>query len=158
MNFGRRQAHRRLILLLAPIAFVLFGAAILDRGGMPVSTALPDFSNRGDVSEGAAASWGDRLWSKEDLFTGWPARLVAYPNRRFELKPLRPLEKPDVLLYWTPGSGSADSLPSDAHLLGRLGGTGIRRFILPDHGIGGPSGRGNGALILYSLGHQEVVT
>jgi len=57
-----------------------------------------------------------------------------------------------VLAYWTPAGGSSDSLPADAWLLGAVGGLRPQAFAVPE----AVQGR-EGQLVLYSLGHQEVL-
>lgn len=172
MISSRRKAHRSLVFVLAPIASVVFVTALMQPAPNPVVDRLPTFlegpqahldgqkARNGAQQAQKDVEPGAPLWVKEDLFSDWPARVSAYRRRVLELKPLRPLIKPDVLVYWTPERFSGATLPQDAHLLGRIGGTSVRRFVLPDHGPlqGAAAPNHAGSLVLYSLGHQEVVT
>lgn len=159
MIASHRRRHRLLVVLLGPLALGLLLAAWAAREGPARVAALPAFASA-DAAAGALGS-GDALWQREDLFVDWPARVTAYastgraaPGLALELKPLRPLVLPDVLLYWSHGAETvADRLPQDAHLLGRIGGPIVHRFALPAVAARGPAGQ----LVLYSLGHQEVV-
>jgi hypothetical protein len=178
---GHRRIHRLIVLFLAPVALGVFVAAVIDRASAPDASPAANLLRRTSVSVDRAIERGDVIWSREDLFVNWPARVIAYQfsgevaergpvpssHRALEIKPLRPIGKPDVLLYWAPATEGAStqspdgraltSLPADAHLLGRIGGTGIRRFKLPGHGDWTASRASGGSLILYSLGHQEVI-
>lgn len=60
------------------------------------------------------------------------------------------LRSPDVLAYWS-AETPADRLPSGAVLLGAL--SAGRANVLPRP----PGAGGEGSLIFYSLGHQEIV-
>jgi hypothetical protein len=136
-----------MIFVLGPISLGVLALALTSRGAAPLVPVLPAWS-------AAPRSEGAVLWEREDLFPGWPARLSVRADRSAELKALRPLVAPDVLVYWTPDAAvDLGSLPADAHLVARLGGTAVHRFTLPAHDVPAPAG----ALVLYSLGHQEVV-
>ena len=142
-----RRRHRFLLIGLAPIALGVLVSALAARAPTPRVAALPVVAA---VAEGGAV-----LWEREDLFPSWPARVTGRAGRVIELKALRPLIRPDVLVYWTPtAKAGLATLPEDAHLVGRIDGTTVQRFPLPAHGRPVP----DGALVLYSLGHQEVVT
>ncbi len=76
------------------------------------------------------------------------------PSRGLELELGQDLILPDVLFYW---SRSADkenpsSLASDAWLLGAIGGPDSSPLEVPDS-----LELGSGRLVLYSLGHAQVV-
>lgn len=151
MIASRRRAHRVLVLVLAPISLVLLVASVMGRRPEPVVGALPGLLSP------ESQETGEPLWSRDDVFPSWPARVLGYRTGAIELKPLRPLDRPDVLLYWTPGSSSEGRLPEDAHLIGRIGSTRRQRFQLPNHDTAAGAPPGGGTLIVYSLGHQEVV-
>jgi len=63
-------------------------------------------------------------------------------------EPLQRLLMPDLLVYWSPIQPAGEALPQQARLLGSLHGADIRSRSFPTDGY----------LILYSLGHQRVVT
>lgn len=151
MIASRRRAHRFFVGALAPVALGMLFAGGSQR--MP-QNALPDLPRFAFASDGVGSvGSGTRLWEREDLFLGWPARVAAYAGGELELMPLRPLRQPDVLVYWAPGGAPSAALPADAHLLGRLGSPVVHRFRLPTHAAQADAGE----LVLYSLGHQEVV-
>jgi hypothetical protein len=175
MIAAHRRRHRLIFLFVGPALVAFFLAALNSRPSPPTMADLPSLAHASAVSSAhrvpGALGEGEVIYRREDLFPGWPARVIAYlgdkqgreQSREIELKPLRPLAAPDVLLYWAPAvadsalgddaAQSAPRLPLDAHLLGRIGGTERRRFVLPDHDVPAESG----ALILYSLGHQVVI-
>jgi hypothetical protein len=66
-----------------------------------------------------------------------------------ELAPHADLGQPDLLVYWS-RDGALDRLPEHATLLGRLAGTEVRRFALPE-------GARAGRVHLFSLGHGALV-
>ncbi len=167
MIASHRRRHRLGLLILAPVTLALFAAALWGRQPMPQVSILPHFEassvdgSRHD--EDSPRRMIRQLWSREDLFPGWPARISVDDRRVVWLQPLRPLIAPDVLIYWSPGKELSERLPDDAHLLGRLAGTRAVRLVLPEHGMtASPGGDGApdrpwGSLTLYSLGHQTIV-
>lgn len=108
-----------------------------------------------------------RLGAGEDLFGVWPARLSWWSDGQIEITPLRPLDRPELLVYWSPGEITGGQIPDDAHLIGRLTSSRPHRFALPETNAGRTAdsiGRANeetsaarGQLVVYSLGHQEIV-
>lgn len=149
-----RRRHRLMITVLAVGIPVVFLAAlgartppptteelpstVVDRGRVPGMAADQEISDFFSTTDGAPAVTL-RLWASELVIAG--------------LEPEAPLTAPDVLVYWSPsaeGDSTMDALPDDARLLGPLPGHGDRAFPLP-------TGSAEGALILYSLGWQEVV-
>ena len=168
MIAAHRRRHRIAMLLLAPITLGLAAAAVLSRPPAPLVDSIPAIlasaPGLADAARIGGVGTGDSLWQREDLFAAWPVRLTAYrvaghaaPVAAYaiDLKLLRPLIKPDVLVYWSPHveDGQGGKLPEDIHLLGRVGGTAWQRFAIPAHEIPVASG----ALYLYSLGHQELI-
>ena len=88
---------------------------------------------------------------RDDLWPGLPIRTALYRGPRGAVLIVQALEeipRPDLLVYWTRAGTGRDRLPGDAVLLGPLTGLEPARFELPD-----PQGR----LMLYSLGHQELL-
>lgn len=146
---SHRRAHLWIHFVLWPLAFVLLAAGIAGRRPVPLLGAWPSF-----LADPPAAA-REILWSREDLFDGWPARVTARVDGSIDVKPLRPIDRPDLLLYWAAGAVSGTALPGDAHLLGRITGTTVQRIRLPDRLPDGPAEYGS--LVVYSLGHQEIV-
>lgn len=147
MIASHRRAHLWIHLVLWPVAFALLAAAVANRRPVPLVGAWPSFLMD------APTAPSEILWSREDLFDGWPARVTAHVDGSIDVKPLRPLDRPDLLLYWTTGAIAGAALPGDAHLLGRITETTVHRFRLPEH----PPEHKQGSLVVYSLGHQEIV-
>lgn len=151
-----RRAHRRLHAALWPVAFAVVVAALATRRPVDAPSDWPAFLARVEqartTATGRAGSTSESrpLWSRDDAFGAWPARLTVYGDGQLELRPRRPLDRPELLLYWIPGALDGDRLPGDARLLGRVTGTHAQRFSLP-------RGGGAGSLVLFSLGHGTIV-
>lgn len=155
---SRRRAHRVLVGGLGPIALASLGVALAARESPPTLAELPGFASSASARVAEGQDVASPRWTREDLFGAWPARVTLRVDGTVELKPLRPIGLPDVLVYWVAPREDAggEGLPADAHLLGRIGGTVARSFRLPAHAET-PSSEGSmGRLVLYSLGHQEV--
>jgi len=143
-----RGRHRLMIGLIAPLVIVLFVLALKARPSLPVMDEPP--AALVEPSPGD----GEVLFERPELFSR-PAiagrvRATA-TGLQLELEPREAPRLPSVLVYWT----AAASPPSiadlaSARLLGPLDDTRTQVFPLPD------SARG-GYLVLYSLGHQELV-
>lgn len=144
-----RRRHRLTTTVLALAVPVLYGIALTGRPAEPTADALPP-------ALAGASPAGELIHDYGALFAGQAVatRLRgAGPDRWIELEPRGPIARPEVLVYWTPETaGPADRLPQDAFLLGALAGLRPRTFAVP----AGALGR-DGRLVLYSLGHQEVV-
>ncbi len=143
-----RKRHRRTVSALAVLVPALYVLALAARPDPPVVDALPPAL--------ADPTPGEVLSDYGALFTGQAiaARLRGDGAARWvELEPREPVARPEVLVYWAPGSeGGYDRLGDGAVLLGALAGARPRAYPLPDAALGR-----DGRLVLYSLGHQEVV-
>lgn len=141
-----RRRHRLTVASLAVALPVLYVVALAARPDEPVVDQLPPA-----LAEAAA---GEVDQDFGELVTD-PA--VAVRSRTdgaqwwVELDPGAPIALPEVLVYWTP-STVADRLPEDAFLIGSLAGARARAHGMPRDALGR-----DGTLVLYSLGHQEVV-
>lgn len=178
MIASQRRTHGRLHRLLWPCLFGLFATALATRQPAPVNDPWPDAlvarltpstpqrpASGNATAEAAQASRPKAalLGVREDLFGAFPARVLVRVDGTLELAPLRPIDRPELLLYWSALQSPADSsigakpdrLPSDALLLGRIAGTGTHHFRLPDEAL--RAGSSSGRLVLFSLGHQEIV-
>ena len=147
MIASHRRAHLGIHLVLWPLAFALLYGAMAGRPPLPRVGAWPDFLGDPPVAP------SEILWAREDLFGAWPVRVTAHVDGTIDVKPLRPLDRPDLLLYWTAQTVRLTPLPPDAHLLGRIAGTTVQRFRLPEPR---PADE-HGSLVVYSLAHQEIV-
>lgn len=159
---SRRRAHRSIHLLLWPGLAAFFTYSLAETASKPApfdwTSVLVDRTT--NTPNGADPRDAEPIWTREDAFGLWPARLAVHRDGRLELTPLRPLDRPELLLYWSPpidseGSASDERLPAEAILLGRIFAARAQSFALPDAVRG--STRRRGALVVYSLGHQEIV-
>jgi hypothetical protein len=143
-----RSRHLALTTALAVLLPLGYIAGLSARVDVPTSDpAHLDVVETGHLIWESAALWGDlpivtRRWA------GGPPP----GGNALELDVRADLEKPDLLLYWSAGgAGDTPGLPPDAVLLGPVGGAGVHHFPVPD------GRRDEGDLLLYSLGHQEIV-
>lgn len=177
MIAAHRRAHRRIHVLLWPAVGLLLAAALATRRPVDAPSDWPGFlaENAESRATGAetrtgidAASSSRRAsdreaprWSREDAFGAWPARLSRLADGRLEIRPHRPLDRPELLVYWLPGAFDGARLPDDARLLGRLTGSHAQRFALPPEvataDASGVDDDETGTLVLFSLGHGEIV-
>lgn len=69
------------------------------------------------------------------------------------IRPSVELLKPDLLVYWSPVTGTdSDTELAEATLVGRLTGNSWRRLSLPTSAQGI-----SGSLLIYSMAHQQVL-
>lgn len=97
-------------------------------------------------------------WESRELLQRLPAEVRVYDasgpqfGGAVEIAPIEDPRRPDVIVYWSSDSEIREVVPADSHLLGRLAGVQLRRFLLPPAAATQP-----GSLYFYSLGHQELV-
>lgn len=132
-----RTRHRVVTTLLALVVPVLFLYGLGARRPIPANDTLP-IAAQTSAPEGAESiAFGDvpvdaRYWdgaSGPHVQVAWRAAPVA----------------PDVLVYWSAGSGGGEELPAGATFVGAVEGRALR---LPSAG---------GTVVLYSLAHRAVV-
>lgn len=134
-----RQRHARIIGILAVVVPLLFLMALAARPNWPTQ----------QVSGTAPSSGGWTAFGSEDSVRA----LIESKGVRDWLHLARDetLARPDVLVYWAEEAPAKDApFPIDAVLLGPLGDTGTVTFDLPARSTAG-------TLLLYSLGHREIV-
>lgn len=138
MNARLRAQHRSIFVVLGAALPALVAAAVIRR---PKSVQEP----------GAAP--GLEEWSAVAPVAGEPPRLSIDGLRaRVALPP--DWNEPDALLYLLPrGARAARSVPAEALFLGVVRSGGPRSFALPAL----PEPPETGALLLYSLAHQEIL-
>ena len=151
MIAGLRRRHRAMILLLIIPILAVFVLGLSVRKGIP---AVAEFPQTGTYSPTGQSSV---LEQRNDLFPELPIdvrlrRQTEGGSLFFEFEIKANLKKPDLLVYWVPGTGQADGVPAGATLLGSLGGTGAYWFPLPRS-----AGEKDGGLLIYSLAHQSRV-
>ncbi len=141
-----RRRHRvmvTLLLIAVPVGLVL---ALAARPPVPVVEGLP-------AALAAGPGFGGGDVESYDVFGELGVAVRSYhaaDGAVLELTPAEPLARPDVLVYWS-GETASDRLPDGAVLLGALSDR-ARTYSVP----AAAAGRA-GHLVLYSLGHQEVV-
>lgn len=143
-----RRRHRLMIGFVTPLVIVFFVLALKARPYPPVMEAAPS------ALIAPSPSLEPVIFERPDLFQrpavqGRVRGTIA--GLQLELEPLEPLRLPSVLVYWTdsPTTPSVADLAA-ARLLGPLSDTRTQVFPLPNAVSGGH-------LVLYSLGHQEIV-
>lgn len=159
---SRRRAHRSIHLLLWPglAAFFTYSLAETASTLAPFDWTSVLVDRTTNNTNGVGPRDDEPIWTRDDAFGLWPARLAIHRDGRLELTPLRPLDRPELLLYWSPpidseANASDERLPAEAVLLGRIFAARQQSFALPDAVRGATDRRG--ALVVYSLGHQEIV-
>ncbi|MEM7350286.1 MAG: hypothetical protein AAF657_05740 [Acidobacteriota bacterium] len=143
-----RRRHRWMTMLLAVVLPVLYIVALAGRQAEPIMAAVPSVLAVGTVAGGEATAEGLAI-------EGLPvtARVVLSGSSwTLELTPSEPLARPEVLVYWSDTAGPAERLPDGAYLLGAFGGVRAQAYAVSEAVMGRP-----GSLVLYSLGHQEVL-
>lgn len=150
-----RTSHRRVWTIFAITMPLLFLGAIWVRPPLTDPLAAPlilteAFENQSP--KGRKVSSHLRLGSKQalglEVFHESVQQEAQYWVR---VSPSMPVLYPDVLVYWTEAKPSMDSLKS-AFLLGRLEGLSPRTFAWPP-----VAARKDGYIVLYSLGHRQIV-
>jgi hypothetical protein len=124
--------------------------ALLQRPGVALTEELPAvlLSRSANVQTPAV--------DREDLFSDRAIRVRQWRSgvlALIEIEPLQAFGKPDVLAYWSrEDSDTSGGLPGNAFLLGPVTLGTARTFPLPRAALGT-----SGHLLLYSLGHAEVI-
>ncbi|MEO8429377.1 MAG: hypothetical protein ABI651_19975 [Verrucomicrobiota bacterium] len=143
-----RRRHRVMVCTLGVLLPFVFVAGIAARRPVPVARSVPV------ELESKLSDFGTVVWTKADLLPG--QRIITSLRRNAASLVavtfmFRDLAKPDVLVYWATGKGTAvEGLPDNARLLGAL-----------SNGVPLPipaAARGEaGRVVLYSLADHEVV-
>jgi hypothetical protein len=142
-----RRRHRLMVCILGAVLPVALAAGIAARRPVPMAISVPpELTHK-------TASFGDVLWTKADV---WPDQRIITSLRRDSAGSVaveftfRELVKPDVLVYWVAGKGTAGAdLPDNARLLGAL----VNRIPLPiPSDLRGETGQ----FVLYSLAEHQI--
>ncbi len=133
---------------------VLYVVALAARPDEPVTDPLPAAlagAMPGDVDNDFGELISDpAIVVRSRTDSSRQRRAGVTPRWWIELTPRSALARPEVLVYWSRSSATG-TLSEDAWWLGSLGDR-TRAFELPEEALGV-----TGSLVLYSLGHQEVV-
>src|SRR5208282_4000730 len=139
-----RTMHRRAFVVLALIlpAILLAGIEARHPGKSPTgrSPELPPTAYLVRESNG--------LWTQHSIATKFYGRADRPKDIYVVLRPMQPLNEPDLLLYWSTNSPQGNSLPSESVLVAPYSADGA--FALP------LEKERAGNLILFSLAHQTV--
>lgn len=136
-----RRRHLWMVAGMAAVVAPLALAALASRPAAPLQPGLPV----GLVAPPAAAA-GEGV----ELPTSPPLMLRPAAAGTLVAEAASPLEGADLLLYWAPVEAGAAL--ADAYLLGPVRGGERQLFALPEESTGRA-----GSVVLYSLGHGEVV-
>ena len=148
-----RTRHRVMVTVLAVTLPILFVAGLLARKPPAEMEALPEAIPFFSETYPRLLDEAPNLWGELAILTRLHADATPASHLAVELHPEAYLKAPDVLVYWHVGALSAeDIIPDGAYLLGGLAGTRAQHFALPDTAL-----HTDGHLILYSLGHQQMI-
>lgn len=140
-----RNVHRRVSMGMAVVLPAVLFVGLAARRPVSISgghdVALP---GRVQLLKQSAGGW-----QRHAMQTSLYRQLDPPYDLYVTLNPVRPLNEPDVLLYWSESPAAKSSLPDRARLLGAFepaSALALPRDLQP-----------GGNLILYSLTHQSVV-
>lgn len=143
-----RKGHRSIFTALGIVLPVVFVIGLYERKPLPIMESLP----AGLVANRPASS--SPILVKTCAFAHGSASAKVFGSRTgrdltVQVSIGAEPEKPDVLVYWVPGSPSGlDKIPAGAFLLGELG----------SQPLSLPAGEQSaGVLMLYSLADGEVI-
>ena len=140
-----RNVHRR-----AFVALALTLPAILLAG---IEARHPGTSLSGRSPELPATAYlvreSNGLWTQHSIATKFYGRSDIPKDIYVVLRPMQPLNEPDLLLYWATNAPQGNSLPSESLLVAPYAAD--EAFALP------LERERAGNLILFSLAHQIVV-
>ena len=143
-----RRRHLETVAGLAILVPALYLAAIQARPPATMSEPFdPELAPAGLDSDAEGASTQE--WSALPIRS---RLLAAGGDRWIEVAATDELPHPDVLVYWSAVEPASDAPLTDARLLGALAGDQRRSYLLPRE-----AGAGVGHLILYCLGHGELL-
>lgn len=137
-----RTVHRRMFIVLAGVLPVILGVGLKARRVVsPMPNTLRTEQVSGRLNQTTTA------WAKQTFSTGFYSDAKS-GGVRVTLKPLRDLDEPDLLLYWTSQTDANSPDLTGAHLLGSF--RPAKSYLMP-------SGIQQLSMVLYSLAHREIV-
>lgn len=150
MTRSHRQAHRVAFLGVGGLLVALWTAGLSLRPEVPpIDSSFEDLAYQsGFVIDGTDLS----IPVADERFAASFRRDTD--GASLLIRPLTPILKPDMLVYWVPLSGTSTDgdLSENAILTGSLAGHSPRRLLLPPD-----AAQGKGEIVIYSLGHRDVV-
>ncbi len=149
---SRRQAHRVAFLVLAIALAAVLTAGLAFRPELPPPHEAPEALE----AQSGFSSAPDGSWALVADGTFLVSKGRDANGRSLTIRPVAPILKPDLLVYWIPESAAPSAsgeLPTEGTVLvGSLAATSPRRLSLPED-----TDQGAGEIVIYSLGHKEVV-
>jgi len=141
-----RQRHRLMVFAATAVVPLAFAWGLATRKEVPASSAA-------EPARPAATEVQSELWRKHTLQTRLLRMGSGAGQVAIELVSPSQIIRPDVLVYWVPGTGNLDERPpQDAFLLGSFESANPRPLLLP-----GAALAKTGRLVLYSLADQAMV-
>jgi len=140
-----RTVHRRAFVVLAVVLPAILLAGIeARRPGTSLTERSPELP-----ATAYLVRESNGLWSQHSIATKIYGRSDSPKDIYVVLRPMKPLNEPDLLLYWSSNTPQGNSLPSES------------LFVAPysaDESFALPLEKGRaGNLMLFSLAHQTVV-
>ena len=148
---SRRQAHRIVFVSLALILPAILVAGLAWRPELPpIGELTEDLTVQSGFA--SAIDAGAVLVAEGALEVALQSPTDG--GAVMTIRPTSVILKPDLLVYWMPDSGGVSEVSpgADSVLVGSLAGRSPRRLTLP-----AGAARGEGQIVIYSLGHREVV-
>jgi len=139
-----RTVHRRAFMALASILPAILVAGL---GARHPGTSLTRRAPELPVTAYLVRE-SNGLWTQHSIATKFYGRSDSPKGIYVVLRPMQPLNEPDLLLYWSSNTPQGNSLPSESLLVAPYS---------ADEGFALPLEKGrSGNLILFSLAHQTV--
>ncbi len=139
-----RTVHRRAFVVLAVVLPAILLAGIeARRPGTSLTERSPELP-----ATAYLVRESNGLWSQHSIATKFYGRSDSPKDIYVVLRPMQPLNEPDLLLYWSTNTPQGKSLPSESLLVAPY--TADEAFTLP------LDKERAGNLILFSLAHQTV--
>ena len=145
-----RQQHRGTFIALGIVLPIAFVVGIAARKPVPMVAELPA------ALVAASKKFAVVEWERADLFAKSPVQVRLWREQKdsgqfaVEFSAAKDFVQPDLIVYWVAGNFSVtDTLPAKAILLGSFSAA-----ALP---LADEIAKSDGALILYSLAHGEIV-
>ena len=126
-----RQRHRLMVFAATAVVPLAFAWGLATRKEVPASSAAEPA--RPAATEVQSELWRkDGLWGKHTLQTRLLRMGSGAGQVAIELVSPSQIIRPDVLVYWVPGTGNLDERPpQDAFLLGSFESANPRPLLLP---------------------------
>ena len=145
-----RRRHRWMVGAVALSVGPLLYAALGSRPDLPSGELPAPLQGPDPATSTTLRPFADQDAAGLEDTDDFEGTTVAVDDGSISIKLTTDLRRPDVLAYWS-ASAPTGGLPDDAVLLGPVSARRANVLSRP------AAARGDGTLIFYSLGHQEVV-